>query len=83
MNSNYQNTFEAIKENLYTALVLRGPNWSLPFHISIDAPDTKIGVSLGQKEDIKVYFIYVISKNLTSGKLNYIVIEKYILVICM
>jgi hypothetical protein len=39
--------FEALKEKLSQALVLRGPYWSLPFHISTDASDTTIGVVLG------------------------------------
>jgi hypothetical protein len=33
------------------APVLRGPNWSLPFHISTDALDTALGGVLGQKEN--------------------------------
>ena len=58
------------------APILRGPNWSLPFHISIDASDTTIGGVLGQKEGQEPYAIYFISKNLTSAELNYIVTEK-------
>ena len=56
--------------------ILRGPDWSLPFHISIDASDTTIGGVLGQKEGHAPYAIYFISKNLTPAELNYTVTEK-------
>ena len=58
------------------APILRGPNWSLPFHISTDASDTDIGGVLGQKQGQAPYAIYFISKNLTPTELNYTVIEK-------
>ena len=58
------------------APILRGPDWSLPFHISIDASDTAIGGVLSQKEGQAPYAIYFISKNLTPAELNYIVTEK-------
>lgn len=34
---NYQKTFEEMKDKLTIALILRDPNWALPFHIHIDA----------------------------------------------
>ena len=46
-----QTAFETLKDKLFVAPVLRGPNWALPFHISTDAFDTVIGGVLGQKED--------------------------------
>ena len=42
-----QSAFQILKEKLSTAPILRGPNWTLPFHISTDASATAIGVSLG------------------------------------
>ena len=71
-----QQSFETLKENLVQAPVLRGPNWSLPFHISFDASDLAIGAALGQEENKKSYDIYYISKNLSSAELNYTVTEK-------
>ena len=53
----------------------------MPFHISTDASDTAIGASLGQKENLFNYAIYLISKNLTPAKLNYTVTEKEMLVV--
>jgi hypothetical protein len=46
-----QTAFETLKAKLSMAPVLRGPNWTLPFHISTDASNTAIGGVLGQKED--------------------------------
>ena len=45
-----QSDFEVLKDKLSVAPILRGSNWSLPFHISIDASDRAIGGVLGQKE---------------------------------
>jgi hypothetical protein len=44
-----QTAFEALKDNLSVAPILRGPNWTLPFHISTDASDIAIGGVLGKK----------------------------------
>lgn len=74
-----QYAFEKLKQNLSIAPILRGPNWSLPFHISTDASDIAIGASLEQKENQFNYTIYFISKNLTLAELNYTVTEKEML----
>ena len=71
-----QNAFEILKAKLSMEPILRVPDWSLPFHISIDSSDTAIGGVLSQKEGQAPYAIYFISKNLTPTELNYIVIEK-------
>ena len=70
-----------MKEKLVHALVLRGPNWSIPFHIYSDVLDLAIGVALGQEENKQSYVIYYISKNLSSVELNYTVTEKEFLAI--
>ena len=75
-----QSTFEALKTRISEAPILRGPNWKLPFHISIDASDTTLGAVLGQK-DLVPYSIYYTSKNLTPTELNYTVTEKEFLAI--
>jgi hypothetical protein len=49
------------------APIFRGPNWSLPFHISTDVLDIALGAILGQKEDHQPYVIYFISKNLAPA----------------
>ena len=76
-----QTTFDKLKEKLSTAPILRGPNWTLPFHISSDASDTAIGAVLGQKDGQVPYAIYYFSKNLAPAELNYTVTEKEFLAI--
>ena len=60
-----QNDFEILKAKLSMAPILRGPDWSLPFHISTNASDTTIGGVLSQKEGQAHYAIHFISKKLT------------------
>ena len=76
-----QATFAELKKRLSTTPILRGPNWTLPFHISFDVSDTAIGAVLGQQEGHNPYAIYYVSKNLAPTKLNYTVIEKEFLAI--
>ena len=73
--------FVDLKKLVSTSPILWGPNWKLPFHISLDASDTEIGVFLHQEEDKKPYVIYYISKNLTPAELNYTMTEKEFLAI--
>ena len=47
-NEACQTTFVKLKEKLSIAPILRGPNWTLSFHIYSDASDTAIGAVLGQ-----------------------------------
>ena len=70
-----QNDFEILKSKLLVAPILRGPDWTLPFHISTDVSDTAIGGVLGQKEGQSPYAIYFISKNLSLAELNYTITE--------
>jgi hypothetical protein len=76
-----QHALEELKSKVFEAPILRGPNWSLPFHISTDASDTTIGVVLGQLEGNDPYTIYYINKNLSPIELNYMVTEKEFLVV--
>jgi hypothetical protein len=45
-----QISFEILKKKLSSAPALRGPNWSLPFHIYTDASNTALGAVIGQRE---------------------------------
>ena len=64
-----------------TNLVLRGPNWSLPFHIYINASNTALGEVLGQRENQMPYAIYFVYKNMSPAEVNYTVTEKELLVV--
>eukprot|EP00253_Pinus_taeda_P004209 PITA_04209 len=75
-----QSAFETLKTRIFEAPILRGQNWKLPFHISIDALDTALGALLGKKYLVP-YAIYYTSKNLTPTELNYTVTEKEFLVV--
>jgi hypothetical protein len=76
-----QISFEILKQKLSTNPVLRGPNWSLPFHICIDASDIALGEVLGQRENQMPYAIYFVSKNLSPAEVNYTVTENELLVV--
>jgi hypothetical protein len=76
-----QTAFKTLKAKLFVAPVLRGPNWTLPFHISTDASNTTIGGALGKKEDQKSYAMYFVRKNLSPAELNYTVTEKEFLAV--
>lgn len=73
--------FTDLKKLLLTTPVLHGPNWELPFHISIDVSYAEIGAVLRQDEDRKPYAIYYISKNITTAELNYTVTKNEFLAI--
>jgi len=79
-NSDCHKAFKSLKQKITEAPIIRGPNWSLPFYISIDASYTTLGAKLGRK-DLTPYDIYYTSKNLTPAKLNYTITEKELLVI--
>jgi hypothetical protein len=74
-------SFAELKRLIQQYQVLRGPNWKLPFHISLDASDVVIGDVLRQEEDNKPYASYFISKNITPTELNYTVTEKEFLAV--
>jgi hypothetical protein len=76
-----EEAFRTLKHQVSTAPILRGPDWTLPFHISSDASDTAIGAVLGQEEDHLPYAIYFISKNMSPAELNYTVTEKEFLAV--
>ena len=72
-------SFETLKLKFSATLVLRGPNWSIPFHMSIDASNTTLGIVLWKKDNQTYYANYFVSKNLRPTKLNYTFIENYFL----
>ena len=61
---------------LTTALIVRAPNWHLPFEVMCDASDFAIGVVLGQREDGKPCVIYYVSKMLNEAQRNYTTTRK-------
>ncbi|XP_059073534.1 uncharacterized mitochondrial protein AtMg00860-like [Cryptomeria japonica] len=66
-----EKSFSQLKETLTQALVLKRPDWSIPFHIHTDTSNFAIGAVLGQKQGVLENAIYYISKNLQGQELNY------------
>ncbi|RVW36965.1 Retrovirus-related Pol polyprotein from transposon 17.6 [Vitis vinifera] len=62
-------------------LLVRAPNWQLPFEVMYNASDFAIGAILGQRDDGKPYVIYYASKTLNEVQRNYTTIEKELLAI--
>ena len=63
-NEQCQISFESLKTKLSSSPVLRGPNWSLPFHICTDASDTTLGAVLGQGKG-KFLMLYTLSERIS------------------
>ena len=70
-------SFETLKWKLVKAHILRFPNWSIKFHIHIDASGLAIGVILTQPGDNGMdYPIVYSNKKLNKEELNYSTIER-------
>ena len=78
-DAGYQKSFEELKAYLTTALIVRAPNWQLPFEVMCDASDMAIGAVLGQREGGKPYVVYYASKTLNEAQRNYTTTEKELL----
>ena len=70
-----QTTFGTLIKRLYSTPILRGPNWTIHFHIPNYAYDSSIGAVLGQQDDMIRYSIYYMNKNLNPIESNYIITE--------
>ena len=62
---------------LVVAPIVQAPDWSLPFHLFVDASDIAVGAVLMQ-EKIKGWFkpIYSASRLMTAAEKNYTVTER-------
>ena len=70
-------SFEKLKRKLVEAPILRFPNWSIKFHVHIDASGLAIGAILTQRGDDGMDYPIVYSRRkLNKAKRNYI-INKY------
>ena len=58
-----QKSFDQLKQFLTTTLIVRAPNWQLPFEVMCDASDFAIGAVLAQREDGKPFVIYYEAKH--------------------
>ena len=71
-----EKSFQVLKKMMVVAPVLQPPDWTLPFHVFVDASDIAIGVVLMQ-EKIRGWYrpIYYASRMLTMAERNYSVTE--------
>ena len=70
-----QKAFDALKEKLTQAPVVRYPDFSRPFFLYTDASGTGLGAVLAQKEEEEEYVIAYASRTLTPAEKNYAVTE--------
>lgn len=64
-----------------TTPILKGLNWTLPFHIHMDALDREIRVAMRQFKGKIPHEKYFINKNLSKDELNYTITEKEFIVV--
>ena len=76
-----QRSFEELKAYLTTTLIVRAPNWQLPFEVMCDASDLAIGAVLRQREGGKPYVVYYASKTLNEAQRKYTTTEKELLAV--
>jgi hypothetical protein len=68
--------FGALEEILTSTLVIRPPNWGVPFEIMCDTSDYVVGVVLGQHIDKLPHVIYYVSRTINDAQLHYSTTEK-------
>ena len=73
--------FNALKEALISAPIVKPLDWSKTFELMCDASDRAIGAVLGQSEDKKPYVIHYASRMLNNTQLNYSTTEKELLAV--
>ncbi|XP_026458789.1 uncharacterized protein LOC113359354 [Papaver somniferum] len=71
--------WEQLKALLTYSLIVRPPDWTLPFEIMCDASDYAVGAVLGRRVDKLPYVIYYASKTLNDAQLTYSNTEKELL----
>ena len=80
-DSECQKRFEELITHLTTALIVRAPNWQLPFEVMCDASDLAARAVLGQRKKGKPYVVYYASKTLNEAQRNYTTTEKDLLAV--
>jgi len=77
------NSWEKLKNELISALIISAPDWSKSFEIICDASNFAIGVVLGQHIGNNQHVIYYSSRTSNDAQLNYTTIEKKFLMVCI
>ena len=66
-NEHYLKAFVEWKKVLVITLVVKAPDWSLPFDLMYDANDHSVGAVLGQRKKFFFHSIYYASKTLADA----------------
>jgi hypothetical protein len=76
VTSEFDKSFETLKEKLIIAPILIFSNWEKEFHINVDASGISLGDILTQPRDGAMdHPIYFASQNLSQAECNYTMIE--------
>lgn len=75
-DSNCEEAFKAIKENLIKAPVLSCPDFNLPFIVQCDASDFGLGAVLSQIQNGEEHVICYLSRSLNKNERRYSTTEK-------
>ena len=69
-------SFNQLKKELTSALIMNPLNWNLPYELLCDASDYAICTVLGQKVDKYPRVIHYENRTLNDAQLNYSVTKK-------
>ncbi|XP_075109057.1 uncharacterized protein LOC142180857 [Nicotiana tabacum] len=73
--------FEELKKRLVTTRIIVAPNWEQPFELMCDTNDYAIGAVLRKHKEKIMHPIYYRIRTLSGAQLNYMVMEKEMLVV--
>nr|KYP31447.1 Retrovirus-related Pol polyprotein from transposon opus [Cajanus cajan] len=75
--------FDCLKEALTTTLIIRAPDWTVPFELMCHASNYALGAVLAQRVDKLPRVIYYASRTLVAAQENYTTTEKELLSIIL
>jgi hypothetical protein len=76
-NSICDKSFDTLKEKLSISPILTFPNWSMEFHVHIDASNIVLGAILMQHREGKIdHPIYFSNRKLSQVERNYAMTER-------
>lgn len=70
-NEECEKAFQDLKEKLVRSLIMKAPNWALPFRCHIDASQLAVGGTLAQVHSDREHPVSYLSKRLTPTEENY------------
>jgi len=74
-------SWEKLKQELISALIILAPDWTKPFEVMCDVSNYAIDAVLGQRIDNRQHVIYYASRTLNDAQFNYTTTEKEYLIV--